>query len=283
MLQGSPARGAAAAAMDSSMAQKVVETASIQTVKTAKKRKIEEEGGAKQAASPKKLKSEEVPAAQPQVATETPTEISHIAVPPVDLAGGRKVGANYMLPTTALNTSTLDIFPKDEDVLFGRGGRTNHHPGNKRLREIVLKYRHIYNQAKKVDKPKVSKLIVNALRGANPPSRFLRMNDETARWEDVGDKRAAEKVSQNLREKDRDEKAEYLARKTQADSMEAHAAAASHAAAAAVDAASQAAPEEAAVHVVAHAAAHEEGMAASEEVQVQAPLPSPGKPEEVEI
>ena len=40
------------------------------------------------------------------------------------------------------------------------------------------------------------------------------MNDDTTRWEDVGDKRAAEKVSQTLREKDRDEKAEYLARKS---------------------------------------------------------------------
>ena len=58
-------------------------------------------------------------------------------------------------------------------------------------------------EAKKIDKPNVSKLIVCALRGANPPSRFLRMNDETSQWEDVGDRRAAEKVSQTLREKDR--------------------------------------------------------------------------------
>lgn len=49
-------------------------------------------------------------------------------------------------------------------------------------------------------------MIVSALRRADPPSRFLRHNAETNSWEDVGDKRAAEKVSQTLREKDEDEK-----------------------------------------------------------------------------
>ena len=61
-------------------------------------------------------------------------------------------------------------------------------------------------KAKKVDKPKISRLIVSALRCANPPSRFLRCNDDTNQWEDVGDKRAAEKVSQTLREKEKTEK-----------------------------------------------------------------------------
>lgn len=31
----------------------------------------------------------------------------------------------------------------------------------------------------------------------------MKLNEETSRWEDVGDRRAAEKVSQTLREKDR--------------------------------------------------------------------------------
>lgn len=60
-----------------------------------------------------------------------------------------------------------------------------------------------YTEAKKTEKPNVSKLIVGALRSANPPSRFLKLNEKTSRWEDVGDRRAAEKVSQTLREKDR--------------------------------------------------------------------------------
>lgn len=147
-------------------------------------------------------------------AASLPTEISQITVPAVSSVGDKKVGANYMLPAASLNTNSMDMFPKEEDVIFGRGGRTNHHPGNKRLREIVNKYRDVYNQARKIDKPKVSRLIVSALRNANPPSRFLRMNEETAMWEDVGEKRAAEKVSQTLREKDRDAKLDYLARRS---------------------------------------------------------------------
>ena len=103
------------------------------------------------------------------------------------------------------NSESIDgIIPKNEDVLFGRGGRTNHHPGNIRLREVVKQYQEAYQLAKKVDKPKISKLIVSALRSSNPPSRFLRMDVETNKWVDVGQKRAAEKVSQTLREKERE-------------------------------------------------------------------------------
>lgn len=116
-----------------------------------------------------------------------------------------------------------DIQPRDEDVLFGRGGKTNHHPGNKRLRVIVDHYRNTYCHAKKVDKPKVSKLIVAALRVASPPSRFLRLNEDTKSWVDVGDRRAAEKVSQTLREKDKDQKKQIKAAKAQAIAAIAHA------------------------------------------------------------
>lgn len=131
------------------------------------------------------------------------TDLQHIDIPLlVNLGNTTQFGTNCMSPAMK-NTNSSDIFPKDEDVLFGRGGRTNNHPGNKRLRQIINNYRDTYYRAKKLDKPKLSKLIVKALRSAIPPSRFLRMNEETKLWEDVGDKRAAEKVSQRLREKER--------------------------------------------------------------------------------
>jgi len=237
---------AAALAIDFSTVQTVAETANLKAEENDKKRKAEEEpevGDGAVDSEIKKVKSEQAPSelSQPELPVETvPTDISHITVPPVETLGGRKLGANYML---TVHTDSNDMFPKDEDILFGRGGRTNHHPGNKRLRDIVIKYRDTYNKAKKVDKPKVSKLIVSALRGSNPPSRFLRMNEETTRWEDVGDKRAAEKVSQTLREKDRDAKAEYVARKTVTESLETQASEAV-AITATAHVAVQAAPEE---------------------------------------
>lgn len=88
----------------------------------------------------------------------------------------------------------------------GRGGGTNKHHGNIQLRETVNKYRHLYNQAIKSDKSKILRKIVNTLRQANPPSRFLCRNKKTRLWEDVGDKRAAEKVGQLLRKNGEDEK-----------------------------------------------------------------------------
>ena len=218
-----PESPAAAATTDSSTGQQVEETASTTTAEKAKKRSAADEGVqvdcSAEAPPMKKVKSEEAPAVLPpqqhRAFVETaPTDISHIAVPPVAILEARKLGTNYTLPPN-MNTDPTDFFPRDEDVLFGRGGRTNHHPGNVRLRDIVNKYRNAYIQAKKVDKPQVSRLIVSALRKANPPSRFLRHNEDTGRWEDVGDKRAAEKVSQTLREKDQDTKSDSVARKSE--------------------------------------------------------------------
>jgi hypothetical protein len=175
-------------------AEKVVEKATKSVGKTTKKRKVKEEltSFSSQAESA-------AIALEEQPTLNTPTEASQISIP--DMSPTR-------LPVPAPDNAVKAgvITPRDEDVLFGRGGKTNHHPGNKRLREIVISYRSIYRQAKKVDKPKVAKLIVGALRAATPPSRFLRLNETTNQWEDVGDRRASEKVSQTLREKDKDER-----------------------------------------------------------------------------
>jgi len=47
---------------------------------------------------------------------------------------------------------------------------------------------------------KVTRAIVNAIRGQNPPGRFLSFNSQSGTWYDVGDKKAIEKTSQALRE-----------------------------------------------------------------------------------
>lgn len=142
-----------------------------------------------------------------------------INVPPLEVPS-----PSTILPSTG-------SMPTDADVLFGRGGRTNHHPGNKRLRMIVDHYKVPYEMARKADKvcslmqmlfdttyftfftehnlslafkPKYAKAIVQSLREHATPSRFLRINENTNQWEDVGDRRAAEKVSQTLREKEKE-------------------------------------------------------------------------------
>jgi hypothetical protein len=46
----------------------------------------------------------------------------------------------------------------------------------------------------------------NSLVFADPPGRFLRKDEKSGRWIDIGDKKAAEKTSQALREKSIDER-----------------------------------------------------------------------------
>lgn len=178
-------------------AEKMVKKATKSIEKTTKKRKAKEEK-----AAPAQKKAT-VAVATEEPALNAPTESSQISIPDMSPHTRARVPVSE---SASFAVTAGTITPRDEDVLFGRGGKTNHHPGNKRLREIVNSYRSIYRQAKKVDKPKVAKLIVGALRAASPPSRFLRVNEATNQWEDVGDRRASEKVSQSLREKDKNER-----------------------------------------------------------------------------
>ena len=96
------------------------------------------------------------------------------------------------------------------DVLFGRGGMTNSHPGNQRFRNIIGLHRPDYMQASKPNKPRVSRRIVLAIRQGNPPGRFLK-KEEDGKWYDVGDQVATEKTSQGLRERSNAEKKERSA------------------------------------------------------------------------
>jgi len=97
-----------------------------------------------------------------------------------------------------------NILVTDHDILCGRGGLTNHHIGNKRFRDVVALHRPDYVRASKVQKPGVARMIVQAIRNSDPPGRFLKKNEETGKWYDVGDKQAAIKASQALREKTKD-------------------------------------------------------------------------------
>mmetsp|Transcript_46190 Transcript_46190/g.70647 ORF Transcript_46190/g.70647 Transcript_46190/m.70647 type:complete len:875 (-) Transcript_46190:72-2696(-) len=104
------------------------------------------------------------------------------------------------LPPNAVDNDG-NILVTDYDILCGRGGLTNHHQGNKRFRDIVALHRPDYVRAPKIQKPSVARVIVRAIRNGDPPGRFLKKDDKTGKWIDIGDKKAAEKTSQALREK----------------------------------------------------------------------------------
>ena len=104
------------------------------------------------------------------------------------------------------STPTTDHAPTDFDVLFGRGGLTNAHPGNRRFRDVISLHRPDYIRAIKMDKPAVACRIVRSIRkSTSAPGRFLKKQDD-GQWYDVGDRTAAEKTSQGLRERSNAEK-----------------------------------------------------------------------------
>lgn len=79
--------------------------------------------------------------------------------------------------------------------------RTNHHPGNKRYRKLVEARKVDYVNSKRLDKPLVALDIIKMWRSQKPPGRFLKIDEDSGLWHDVGDKKAREKTSQALREK----------------------------------------------------------------------------------
>mmetsp|Transcript_25896 Transcript_25896/g.49086 ORF Transcript_25896/g.49086 Transcript_25896/m.49086 type:complete len:723 (-) Transcript_25896:77-2245(-) len=109
------------------------------------------------------------------------------------------------LPPNAVDEDG-NILVTDYDILCGRGGLTNHHKGNKRFRDIVALHRPDYVRAPKIQKPSVARVIVRAIRNGDPPGRFLRKDEKSGKWIDIGDKKAAEKTSQALREKTNEER-----------------------------------------------------------------------------
>jgi hypothetical protein len=69
-------------------------------------------------------------------------------------------------------------------------GGTNHHPGNKQYRKMVEDRKMEYVDAKRLDKPLVALDIIKIWRAQDPPGRFLKLDEKTNLWSDVGDKKA---------------------------------------------------------------------------------------------
>jgi hypothetical protein len=91
-----------------------------------------------------------------------------------------------------------------QDVLFGRGGRSNHHQGNKVYRDIVTEQQDHYRRCDKNEKTKVAQGIVDHMQKV-VGARFLEMEKETNRWYLVPNVVARRKVGQALRENNTEE------------------------------------------------------------------------------
>ena len=99
------------------------------------------------------------------------------------------------IPAATEGTSTFT----DNDVLSGRGGGTNVHPGNRIFRDAINMHRRAYLKARKNDKPAISRAIVRSIRDSE--GRFLRKDEKSGLWFEIGDDAAREKTSQALRQR----------------------------------------------------------------------------------
>lgn len=87
----------------------------------------------------------------------------------------------------------------DRDVLFGRGGRSNHHIGNKVYRDIVTAQQDRYRACDKHDKTRVAQAIVDRVHN-EIGGRFLELDPTSGKWFLVPNVVARRKVGQALRE-----------------------------------------------------------------------------------
>ena len=86
-----------------------------------------------------------------------------------------------------------------DDILCGRGGRSNHHVGNKRYRLVVAKMKYMYRKcAAKTMKTDVSRAIVQHCTSYG--ARFLKLNGSNGKYYILSEREARKKTSQALRE-----------------------------------------------------------------------------------
>eukprot|EP00546_Thalassionema_frauenfeldii_P004374 CAMPEP_0178913472 /NCGR_PEP_ID=MMETSP0786-20121207/10860_1 /TAXON_ID=186022 /ORGANISM="Thalassionema frauenfeldii, Strain CCMP 1798" /LENGTH=365 /DNA_ID=CAMNT_0020586215 /DNA_START=112 /DNA_END=1212 /DNA_ORIENTATION=- len=118
------------------------------------------------------------------------------------VAGKSKARKTMHIPEPVIEglpTASFQI--SQNDVLCGRGGLTNHHPGNVFFRRLVRMKQESYLLATKREKAGVAKEIVDLIRCLTPPGRFLKKDAQNpGHWIEIGDRKAREKTSQALRE-----------------------------------------------------------------------------------
>mmetsp|Transcript_11606 Transcript_11606/g.27635 ORF Transcript_11606/g.27635 Transcript_11606/m.27635 type:complete len:644 (+) Transcript_11606:175-2106(+) len=106
----------------------------------------------------------------------------------------------------SVQDSTSSRTPHAHDVLCGRGGQSNKHPGNEWFRRLVRSNRALYRSCPKHTKLLVAKAIVQAVQQQDPPGRFIKLTGDgksnESTWEPITYTQAVNKTSQALREKE---------------------------------------------------------------------------------
>ena len=150
---------------------------------------------------------------------QTPID-QHIDIAVEYRRGSPSAGATYPSPACDLPTSAMlqdppnaimeddSKFsaasveePHDHDLICGRGGKVNAHPGNRRFRSLVNDRKEAYTRAYgKGEKNAIAQSILQVLFSLNPPGRVLQFDNKNGTYTEVTVKKAMGKTTQALRE-----------------------------------------------------------------------------------
>jgi len=121
----------------------------------------------------------------------TPTSDAESASAPGN-KGSRK-------PRKIIPAQKMFVEKSDNDVLFGRGGESNYHPGNKHYRHLVEEAKPRYLSCDKNQKTKVAQSVVDRIHQTG--GRFLDKDKASGKWYVALNKVARTKVGQALRDR----------------------------------------------------------------------------------
>jgi len=127
---------------------------------------------------------------------------------PASVAAAKRPPVKKDKPTKSKPESKPKAFgefePGPHDVLIGRGGGTTYNPGNKRFRQLICTRKDEYKVAKRSQRSIIAQEIVTAWRAQVPPGRFLKQDENTKLWNDIGNVKAKETTAQKLRDSIKD-------------------------------------------------------------------------------
>ena len=129
------------------------------------------------------------------------SSLAHAAAgsPALEEGKGMSSSQNPKSLTGTTDSPLLIDKPREWDVLCGRGGRSNHHPGNKRYRQVIsemkARYRNIEAKSAKTD---LSRAIVEHVFGYG--GRFVKLDKPSGKYEVLSALESRKKTSQALRE-----------------------------------------------------------------------------------
>ncbi|KAL7495377.1 hypothetical protein ACHAWT_003838 [Skeletonema menzelii] len=115
--------------------------------------------------------------------------------------GGSSVASDdgLTLSPSTVKSSAMASGPSPADVICGRGGKANTHPGNISFREEAKKLRNWYESSSKSEKFTISAMLVDLVRERG--GRFLKRDDKQAgNWLEADANDVRKKASQALRE-----------------------------------------------------------------------------------